>query len=102
MNFISKNYRFKCENCSGICGLFFYIDKEEDFLKSSNIICEECFKKFSSNDTSDIKEEDKKENIYINKIKFKKENFKYTTIFNILNPESISGKDFLFYFKSKC
>ena len=76
MNFISKNYRFKCENCTNLCGLFFYIDKgEEDFLKSSIIICENCFAKDE-------------------KFKEKKEAFKHTTIFNILSdPNEIEIKE---------
>lgn len=72
MNFIIKNYRFKCENCSKLCGLFFYLEKQvEDFLRSSKVICEECFK-------IDKKTE---------KNRFNQDIFECTSIFHLLHSQ---------------
>lgn len=45
-NFLAKNYRFKCDECSKLCGLSFYVEKhsqEEDYLKKTIVICEQCY-----------------------------------------------------------
>ena len=69
INFLSKNYRFECDNCSNLCGMFFYIEKKnnEDFLKTNLIICENCLK-----EGIDIK-------------KYAKDDFTFTSIFYLIN-----------------
>lgn len=46
INFLSKNFRFKCDNCRRLCGLDFFIESDkynqDDYLKTSMVICEEC------------------------------------------------------------
>lgn len=73
INFIAKNYRFKCENCGNLCGIFFYLENKgsEEFLKSSLVICEECFKNDQSQQIP----------------KFNKENFECTSVFNLMNNQ---------------
>ena len=71
MNFIAKNYRFKCEHCSNLCDMFFYMEKRvcEDFLKASKIVCDECYKKDQESNAPN----------------FNKDNFECTSIFSLLN-----------------
>ena len=70
LNFLAKNFRFKCQNCSKLCGINFYIEKssDNDFLKNAVIICEECYK-----GDSIIKS-------------ISKENLISASIYNVINP----------------
>lgn len=82
MNFLAKNYRFKCENCANLCGIFFYLEikRTEEFLKSSLVICDDCFK------NDQIKESPR----------YSKENFECTSIFNLLNNHECKLLYYLF------
>lgn len=58
INFISRNYRFKCDTCSNLCGFNIYIEdfkdnKDFDFLKNSIVICEDCYSSDNKNSLVD-------------------------------------------------
>jgi hypothetical protein len=77
MNFLAKNYRPKCDICSNLCGMDWYIQNNGDLIhkddplssvKDSILICEECFE--SGNYPKGITKED----------------FEMANFFNIVNP----------------
>jgi hypothetical protein len=52
INFLAKNYRPKCDICSNLCGLEWYVQnqveistEEDPFkkVKNSMLVCEKCF-----------------------------------------------------------
>jgi hypothetical protein len=96
MNFLAKNYRPKCDMCSNLCGIDWYLNisingisstdtkinaKEEDNLhhiRDSLLICEVCYD--SANFPKGLK----------------KDSFETANFFNIVNPsESTINLNFL-------
>ncbi len=84
INFLAKNFRFKCDNCSNLCGLSFYLEGEKsneiDYLKNTIVICENCYK------NNDI----------INSIQ--KSSLILGNIYNVINPRESKFKLLLFLF----
>lgn len=69
LNFLAKNYRPKCDMCSNLCGLDFYVHKDENnnLFKTVLLICEDCLK--NSNFPKDLSSD----------------NFEITNVLNIAN-----------------
>ena len=67
MNFLSKNYRPKCDICSKLCDIEWYMLKISD-AKNMLLICEKCYE--SDNFPKDLTKDD----------------FEIANFFNIINP----------------
>ena len=77
INFLTKNYRPKCDLCMNLCDLDWYITKESAIKNLNNnnnnssfLICENCYEK----------------NLFPNDLK--KDDFELSNIFNIFEPNS--------------
>ena len=74
-------------------GFFFYIDKKftDEFLKMSFILCEECYNKdIKTNKDKTLMNIENNEEKKPEERKFNNENFEFTSIFNLLNPQENS------------
>jgi hypothetical protein len=67
VNFLAKNYRPKCDICSQLCNMEWYMQKNQD-VKSCLLICETCYE--SNSYPKD----------------FTKDDFEIANFFNIINP----------------
>ena len=90
MSFLAKNYRPKCDICSSLCGIDWYIQVSKDLvsnvpseeslmtrLKESMLVCESCYEK------SELPKG------------LTKEDFEIANFFNIVNPSESKYFKFL-------